>query len=95
MLGWSPKDDREILPLEEIIERFDFPGINKSNASFDLTKLQWLNGQVFMDLDAQALWEHTEPVLQQASLDIDEALLREIVPLLQTKVSLASNLWRN
>ena len=84
LLGWSPKDDREVLPLEEIIERFDFPGINSSNASFDLQKLTWLNSQVFMNLEPDALWEHCQPVLEAADIPMDdEPKLRKIVRMMQ------------
>tara|TARA_Y100000739_G_C20412838_1_gene375303 strand:- start:77 stop:760 length:684 start_codon:yes stop_codon:yes gene_type:complete len=43
LLGWSPKDDSQVLQLSEIIERFDLPQINRANARFDLEKLQWMN----------------------------------------------------
>jgi glutamyl-tRNA synthetase len=43
LLGWSPKDDREKLPLDEIIRLFDLPGINQSNARFDEKKLAHMN----------------------------------------------------
>lgn len=43
LLGWSPKDDSQVLPMVEIIERFDLPQINRANARFDLEKLEWMN----------------------------------------------------
>ncbi len=43
LLGWSPKDDSEVMGLPEIIERFDLPQINRANARFDVEKLQWMN----------------------------------------------------
>ena len=43
LLGWSPKDDSEVMDLAEIIERFDLPQINRANARFDVEKLQWMN----------------------------------------------------
>jgi len=43
LLGWSPKDDSQVMPLSEIIERFDLPQINRANARFDLEKLKWMN----------------------------------------------------
>jgi glutamyl-tRNA synthetase len=43
LLGWSPKDDQETLPIAEIIRRFDLPGINQSNARFDERKLAHMN----------------------------------------------------
>ena len=43
LLGWSPKDDSQVLSIEEIIKRFDLPQINRANARFDLEKLEWMN----------------------------------------------------
>jgi len=43
LLGWSPKDDSEKMPLAEIVRRFDLPGINQSNARFDEKKLAHMN----------------------------------------------------
>lgn len=45
LLGWSPKDDRQVLPIAEVIEKFDVPQILRGNAKFDMPKLQWLNGE--------------------------------------------------
>lgn len=45
MLGWSPKDDREIMTLPELIEAFDLRGANKSNAIFDLVKMRHFNAE--------------------------------------------------
>jgi glutamyl-tRNA synthetase len=42
LLGWSPKDDRQILPIEEVIQKFDLPQILRHNAKFDVAKLQWI-----------------------------------------------------
>ncbi|MDE2680821.1 MAG: glutamate--tRNA ligase family protein [Verrucomicrobiota bacterium] len=43
LLGWSPKDDSQVMPMAEIIERFDLPQINRANARFDVKKMQWMN----------------------------------------------------
>ncbi|MDD4052968.1 MAG: glutamate--tRNA ligase [candidate division Zixibacteria bacterium] len=45
MLGWSPKDDREIMTLPELIEAFDLRGANKSNAIFDPVKMRHFNAE--------------------------------------------------
>ena len=45
LLGWSPKDNREVLDISEIVALFDLPKINRRNASFDLDKCYWINGQ--------------------------------------------------
>jgi glutamyl-tRNA synthetase len=45
LLGWSPKDNREVLPIEEVVAKFDLPQVNRANAHFDLNKLFWINGE--------------------------------------------------
>ncbi len=46
LLGWSPKGNREVMPLDEVVAMFDLRQILRHNARFDLAKLQWIN------------WEH-------------------------------------
>jgi glutamyl-tRNA synthetase len=45
LLGWSPKDDRTKLPIEEVIPLFDWDHLNHSAAKFDIDKCLWLNAQ--------------------------------------------------
>lgn len=43
LLGWNPKTDEEFFSLEELVEKFDLSGVNKSPAIFDLKKLNNFN----------------------------------------------------
>jgi len=43
LLGWNPGDDREKMPIADIIRLYDLPGINQSNARFDDKKLAHMN----------------------------------------------------
>jgi nondiscriminating glutamyl-tRNA synthetase len=43
LLGWNPGDDREKMPITEIVRLFDLPGVNQSNAKFDAKKLAHMN----------------------------------------------------
>jgi glutamyl-tRNA synthetase len=45
LLGWSPKDNRELLDLEETVRLFDLAKVNRKNAHFDLEKCSWFNTQ--------------------------------------------------
>lgn len=45
LLGWSPKDDREILTRSEIEKEFKLENINVAPAVFDEKKLLWMNGE--------------------------------------------------
>lgn len=59
LIGWSPKDDREVFTIDELIERFDLSGIVKKSGVFDPQKLEWLNGQHL----SQASAERLEPLV--------------------------------
>ncbi len=43
LLGWSPGDNREIVLLEEMVEKFEITDVNKTAATFDVMKLNWVN----------------------------------------------------
>lgn len=55
LMGWSPGEDREILPFNEIIKIFDIKDVNKTGATFDMDKLSWMNGQYIKDMKAEEL----------------------------------------
>jgi glutamyl-tRNA synthetase len=71
LLGWSPKDDRQILPIAEVIEKFDLPQILRANARFDLAKLQWLNWEHMKRLEPGAFRERALAVLSQQGIQLD------------------------
>ncbi len=52
LLGWNPGDDREKMPIAEIIHLFDLPGVNQSNARFDEKKLAHMNMAYLLELPA-------------------------------------------
>jgi len=43
LLGWSPGDGEELLPLAEMAGRFDLSRVGHSAAVFDVDKLAWMN----------------------------------------------------
>jgi glutamyl-tRNA synthetase len=90
LLGWSPKDDREKLPIEEIIRLFDLPGINQSNARFDEKKLAHMNMVYLHEMPPERCFTMARDYLAAqnyfASGMPDEAYLREVIGLCQPKV---------
>ncbi len=50
LLGWSPKDNREKIAIDEVVRLFELEKINRKNASFDLEKCIWLNGEYVREL---------------------------------------------
>jgi glutamyl/glutaminyl-tRNA synthetase len=69
LLGWSPKHNREKLPLTEVVEAFDLPHILRANARFDLTKLTWLNGEYSREMPNDRFYELSIHALGRAGID--------------------------
>lgn len=70
LLGWSPKNDREIMSLSEIVERFDLPQILRHNACFDWVKLQWMNGEYLRKVAFPEFQKGCLRAFEQAGLDL-------------------------
>lgn len=71
LLGWSPKDDREKLGIDEVIRLFDLKNINRKNAAFDFDKLLWLNGEYVRELDDITTLALSMRALNQAGFDLE------------------------
>jgi glutamyl-tRNA synthetase len=69
LLGWSPKGNREKIPLQEVIELFDLPQILRHNARFDLDKLRWLNAEYIREMDAERYCELAVHALSRSGID--------------------------
>ena len=69
LLSWSPKDNREKLPLAEVVERFDLPQILRANARFDRDKLLWLQGEYAREFGDDRFYELSIHALGRAGFD--------------------------
>ena len=89
LLGWSPKANREMVPLDEIIKAFDLPDIKRHNARFDYEKCHWMNGQYLMTMSLDRFVELGKPFLAKAGLinaQTDENQLRAVLGVVKEKV---------
>ena len=92
LLGWSTGTEEEILPLDEIVARFDLSAVNRAGAVFDRDRLEWLNGQWIRRLDPDDLAERLLPFLEAeavvGAIDRIPALdeVRAIIPLVQERL---------
>jgi Glutamyl- and glutaminyl-tRNA synthetases len=96
LLGWNPGDDREKMPIEEIVRLFDLPGVNQSNARFDEKKLAHMNMAYLLELPAEKFVAKAREYFAaqaaagagaaQNALAADEGYFREVMTLAQPKV---------
>lgn len=66
LLGWAPKDNREIFTLDELVENFSIDGISKSPAVFDYSKLEWFNAEYIKAMTIEKFAETAEPYFKKA-----------------------------
>ncbi|MDD4309630.1 MAG: glutamate--tRNA ligase [Candidatus Cloacimonetes bacterium] len=80
LLGWHSADDRELYSLDELCDTFSLDRVTKSGAIFDLTKLDWMNGQYMRNLPLDTITERSLPYFQAAGMPIDNtSVLSKIV----------------
>jgi len=68
LLGWTPPEQKEIVPLEEMVKQFELTAVSKSNAVFDPEKLAWMNSEYLRHLPAERLLTLAEEELKSAGL---------------------------
>ncbi|MCF7763333.1 MAG: glutamate--tRNA ligase [Verrucomicrobia bacterium] len=95
LLGWSPKDDRQLLSKDELIQLFDIPQILRSNGRFDGTKLAWMNAEHIKLLPAERYRELCIDWLGRAGIKTDSYSREYIQSALETcreKIKLMPNI---
>lgn len=94
LLGWSPADDKEILPLEEMIKEFDLHKVHKAGARFSKEKSEWFNHQyIQMKSDEELLH-----ILKNTDIDLsgasDEKLIK-VIHLMKERATFPKDIYEN
>jgi glutamyl-tRNA synthetase len=71
LLGWSPKENREKMAMEETIKLFDLPQILRHNARFDLDKLLWLDSEYIREMGEERFRDLAIAALRRAGYNVD------------------------
>jgi len=97
LLGWSPKDNREVLSIDDVIKLFDLPQILRNNARFDSSKLTWMNGEYIRAMAPDRFNELARPFLKLEGEKPAEPYLRAVFGLVKEKLKLLKELpdWTN
>lgn len=85
-LGWGPKDEIEIRPVEEIIDQFRLEDVNPAPAFFDERKLEHFNAEYVRALAVDEFVDRTTPFLSVPDQSLEP--IRRLAPVLQQRVRL-------
>lgn len=93
LLGWSPKNDKEILSSDEIIKEFSLKNINSASATFSEQKLEWMNGEYIRSLSNSILLERLVD-FDESLKGYDQDLLTKLVEPAKTRIKKLSDFKR-
>ena len=65
LLGWHPKQNEEIMSMDEMIAKFEIKDIHKSGAVLDPIKLDWMNGEYIKRMPLPELHERLAEYLKE------------------------------
>ena len=95
LLGWSPKNDREFLTLDEIRDLFTLEGVNRANAVMNFTdespfddKAVWLNAEHIRALPVEELSRDLQPFFEQAGFHASPEKILAVTPLIRERIKL-------
>jgi glutamyl-tRNA synthetase len=68
LLGWSNAQSQQLFTDEDLISKFDLEGCQKSPATFDTVKLNWMNGEYIRQTPVAELVKLAMPFIEKAGL---------------------------
>ena len=89
LLGWAPADDREILPIEDMVAEFRIEDVKPSPAFFDVKKLEAINAEYIRALPVATFvreslpWMETDPPWPPERFDL--AVFEAVAPMVQER----------
>lgn len=88
LLGWAPKDNREIFSLDEFVKAFDPKGFQKANPIFNKEKLDWFNGHYIRQKSDEELLKLLEGFVPSGA---DEEKVKKTIPLVKERITKLSD----
>ncbi|HEX8207421.1 MAG TPA: glutamate--tRNA ligase, partial [Solirubrobacteraceae bacterium] len=90
LLGWSPGNDEEIVPVETMVERFRLEDVSRAPAFFDEQKLRYVNAEYLRAMSEDEFAEAARPFVEAKVARFDPELYAQVAPLAQTRVQILS-----
>ncbi len=93
LLGWAPRDEREILSRDELVARFELDDVNRSPAFFDYAKLDWMNGEYLRAMSQERFESDVlAPALDEAGVTVSSDGAHALAAAAQERVTTIADL---
>ncbi len=91
LMGWSHPQGKEIFTLEEFIELFNFKDIKPVGPVFDLTKLEWMNGEYIRKSQKSKVKSQILEFYEKQGKKLPEVIVEKTIPLIQERIKKLSD----
>lgn len=88
LIGWTMPDEKEIMSLGEMEGIFELSKMRKSPAAFDITKLEWMNGEYIRKMSDEELEERLDEFLVDHPA---KGKLAPLIPLVKERIKKLSD----
>ncbi|MFB6212513.1 MAG: glutamate--tRNA ligase [Candidatus Magasanikbacteria bacterium] len=78
LLGWHPKEDKEVISKQEAIEKFNLKRVQKGGAAINPEKLNWYNGYYIRNSETKELFSHTKKFIPDKWLEKKDKVLKAL-----------------
>jgi len=95
LLGWMPKDGKEIMPQERAVREFEITSMNDVQAKFDLDKLRWINSEYICAAPDERLLPLVKDRLKAAGFDLsgrDDVYVAKVLGLYRVRIKTLAEL---
>src|SRR3989344_3670430 len=87
-LGWTPPSGKELLNLGEMILEFKLEDVHVAPAVFDITKLEWMNGEYIRKMSGEELTQRLQEFLVDHP---NRDKIAPVVPLVKERIKKLSD----
>lgn len=83
LLGWSHPEGKTVFSLDEFIKLFDLVDLNPTAPVFDLTKLEWMNGEYIRAMENTQLIERAKQYFHKKATGKE---IKQVIPLIKERI---------
>ena len=88
LMGWSHPDGKDIFSVSEFIDKFKLEDLKAVGPSFDLTKLEWLNGEYIRKCQNSKL---NSQIMDFYKQKLPEVIIEKTIPLVRERIKKLSD----
>ena len=91
LLGWHGSGDRELYSIDELVDEFSIERIQKSGATFDVKKLNWMNNYYIKKLTSKEILDLSQKFIPK-EMQVNQEMINLIYEKLERLVDIPDEL---